>query len=72
MVGTGLTWQDTQAFINYLPPTLGEPLPTLPGQPSQPNIIRLPNADYTIGTVDMKKYLSWLNDNGYNINMTVQ
>lgn len=76
MIATGLTWQDTQKYINYLPPTLGKPVPVPLGQPSQPNIIRLPNKDYTVGTVDMQQYLNWLNDpdngGGYNINMTVQ
>ena len=34
---------------------------------SNPNSI-----DSISGTVDMKRYLEWLNGNGYNINMTIQ
>lgn len=30
------------------------------------------NKDNITGKVDMQKYLDWLNDNGYEINMTVQ
>lgn len=60
--GAGMTWADTQKYINYLPAvTLDK------GQ-----TVRLPRGDFVTGTVDMKGYLDWLNRNGYNIHMKVQ
>lgn len=57
--GTGMTFADTEKYITY---TERSDLPknTLGYTTNQ------------TGTVDMQGYLKWLNDNGYNINMTVQ
>lgn len=57
-----MTWADTQQFISYLPPVVGNR-----GEP-----MRIPSGDYVTGTVDMRRYLDWLNQHGYKMNMRVQ
>lgn len=59
MIGAGMTYADTRAFISYLPAEPG-------------SISRTPRGDFVTGTVDMKEYLKWLNDNGYGIDLTVR
>lgn len=63
MENTGMTWANTQKFISYLPPD---------GAFFEGQIARVPRADYVTGKVDMADYLSWLNQNGYHIDMKVQ
>jgi hypothetical protein len=63
MTDTGMTWADTQQFISYLPADG----PFIDG-----DVTRIPRADHVTGTVDMQAYLNWLNENGYNINMTLR
>jgi hypothetical protein len=62
MNGAGMTWADTQKYISYLR-AVG---PLDKGQYVFPL-----RADFVKGTVDMRGYLDWLNQHGYNINMTV-
>ncbi|MDB5727560.1 MAG: repeat-associated core protein, partial [Noviherbaspirillum sp.] len=62
MTGTRMTFADTGQFISYLPPDG----PFVDGV-----FTRIPRKDFVTGTVDMKRYLEWLNANGYNINLTV-
>jgi hypothetical protein len=54
MTGAGMTFLDTQRYINYLPTKKG-------------SLMRTPRPDYVTGTVDMRGYFDWLNDpkNGY-------
>jgi RHS repeat-associated protein len=63
MTGTGMTTADTYPFIRYDSPGLEH----LPGH----GMVRRVGPDFRTGTVDMAAYLKWLNDNGYNINLTV-
>lgn len=62
MTGTGMTWVDTQKYISYLR-AVG---PLDKGQYLFPL-----RADFVKGTVDIRGYLDWLNQHGYNVNMTV-
>jgi hypothetical protein len=62
MNGAGMTWADTQKFISYLPAV----------KLDRGQAIRFPSGDYKTGTVDMQRYLDWLNKNGYNIDMRVK
>lgn len=63
MTGTGMTWADTQQFISYLR-AVG---PLDKGQYVFPL-----GPDFVKGTVNIKGYLNWLKQHGYNINMSVQ
>jgi RHS repeat-associated protein len=63
MTGAGMTWSDTQTFISYLPAVKLD---------DRGSVVRFPSGDYVTGTVDMRRYLDWLNKNGYNIDMKVQ
>ena len=59
MAGTGMAFADSEQYITY---TERSDLPqsTLGYETNR------------TGTVDMHRYLEWLNANGYNIKMTVQ
>jgi len=59
MTGAGMTYADIRAFIEYVPAEPG-------------SISRTPRGDFVTGTVFMKGYLKWLNDNGYGIDLTVR
>jgi RHS repeat-associated protein len=62
MTGANMTWADTQKFVSYLPAIrLGD----------RGQMVRFPSGDYVTGTVDMRRYLEWLNKNGYDINLTI-
>ena len=50
----GMSFADTQNFIDYAAIPLGDPQRT----------------QFKTGTVDMKGYLQWLNSNGYGITLT--
>jgi RHS repeat-associated protein len=62
MKDTGMTFADTGQFISYLPADG----PFVDGK-----VLRIPRPDFVTGTVDIKRYLEWLNLNGYNINLRV-
>jgi hypothetical protein len=62
MKDIGMSWADTLRFISYLPADG----PFIDGY-----VTRVPRTDYVTGTVDMRGYLKWLNENGYNLNMIV-
>ncbi|MBL0942775.1 MAG: DUF2235 domain-containing protein [Hydrogenophaga sp.] len=51
---SGMSWADTAAFVDYLPP-------------DDPQRQR-----FVTGTVDMQRYLDWLNRNGYGLNLKVE
>ncbi|MCS0581074.1 DUF2235 domain-containing protein [Massilia pinisoli] len=55
-------FSDTTQFISYLPGTTD----------ADGNQVRNPRPDFVTGSVDMRAYLAWLNQNGYRINLTVQ
>lgn len=61
----GMTWQDTQNYITYNPPGVGEL--KLQSNGAYKEIYAEKPADASVGTVDMTKYLSWLKDNGYSM-----
>lgn len=65
MSTAGMTWQDTQNYITYNPPGVGEL--QLQSNGAYKEIYAEKPADASVGTVDMTKYLSWLKDNGYSM-----
>lgn len=57
---SGMSYPDTRQFINYFP---RDPL-SREWQRRQDL--------FQTGTVDMRRYLDWLNNNGYDIHLTVR
>ncbi|QNA99635.1 RHS repeat-associated core domain-containing protein [Massilia sp. Se16.2.3] len=62
MDGVGMKFSDTGQFISYRPGTVN----------GSGNTVRGPVPGFGTGTVDMKGYLKWLKENGYDLNLTVQ
>jgi hypothetical protein len=59
----GMDWADTQRTVNGVP--LISYLP--PGMYPDGTTRREPRADFVTGRVNMREYLQWLRDNGYDL-----